>query len=177
MKDFKVKCVKSVSSCFSKGKIYKVIDGLLMGAPPAPDWKQFRTVEDLNNWFSSQFELVEDKPFTKDMLKTGMRVECKDGDVFIVLKDVETSCYGNQEIFFAGTNHYLPGTHFSEDLKKIEFILPGSDIVKVYDKPSDIFVLDVPAKGNLLWQRFEVPKMTHKELESLVGHEFEYVKE
>lgn len=94
----------------------------------------------------------------KENLKTGMRVETRNGDIYLVLKDIDTHFYGHQDIGFACDGDFLEGTKFNNDLT-----YDGNrdyDIVKVYQINSSpkSFLNTVTLnldKRFLIWEREE----------------------
>lgn len=53
-------CVRSMSCSFEKGKVYKVRDGKLVGYDWLPGSRRYKSLEEINNAFVSQFiELVK----------------------------------------------------------------------------------------------------------------------
>lgn len=185
MKDFKVRCVENISpynqKSYTVGKCYEVKDGCIVDDTGSTNrsWSDRNiypdsdgTIDSLNKWMDSckiKFELVSDKPqFTKDMLKTGMRVETRNGNLYIVMKDLAEGRFIGET---TGDSIYW----YNQDLTNSQF--SKFDIIKVYNIPFISEVFNFKKHGDLLWQRPEIPKMTHKEIESIVGHEFEYVKE
>ena len=115
-----------------------------------------------------------EKQFTKADLKTGQRVELRNGNIYIVLKDVETVWYEKQEILFACNNAFLVGSGFNDDLirkdKQEQY-----DIIRVYDKPNDYEILDISKKGDLIWERAEVKEMTVEEASEKLGYKVKIV--
>lgn len=113
-------------------------------------------------WFVStdmvKHNISRSKPFTMDMLKTGMRVETREGELYLVLKDCDTM-YGDGHIVFANfdQNGFLCEEDYNNDLLE-QSGMEEYDIVKVYaiDKEKIVFgtVLD-PNKKYLIWERSE----------------------
>lgn len=53
-------CIRSMSCSFEKGKVYKVRDGKLVGCDWLPGSRRYKSLEEINNAFASQFiELVK----------------------------------------------------------------------------------------------------------------------
>ena len=113
-------------------------------------------------WFVStdmvKHNFSTSKPFTMDMFKTGMRVETREGELYLVLKDCDTM-YGDGHIVFANfdQNGFLCEEDYDDDLLE-QSGMEEYDIVKVYaiDKEKIVFgtVLD-PNKKYLIWERSE----------------------
>lgn len=57
----------------------------------------------------------------KSELKTGMRVRTRSGDLWLVLKDCDTACYGHQDICFVKKGDFLTGDGYNQDLLRNEF--------------------------------------------------------
>lgn len=172
MSDFKVRCVESTSLIRCKpGDVFEFKNGRTV-------WNNgmqsgcYSNVEKLNSCnLDTVFELIpEPQQFTKDMLKTGMRVELRNGFKLVVMLDTEKG-----DIIANYEEVWMPLKDYSCDLScKPD---SGWSISKVFSMASEYSVTKAGYRGQLLWQRPEIPKMTHKELESIVGHEFKYVKE
>ncbi len=100
----------------------------------------------------------QQEDFTIDMLETGMRVETREGELYLVLKDCNT-VYGDSHIVFANFNQdgFLCEEDYTIDLFE-QSDMPEFDIMKVYaiDKKNVVFgtVLD-PNKKHLIWERLE----------------------
>lgn len=175
MKDFKVRCVNlnyCNSSCYDVNGVYEVKNGYLIdktGAKLGPG--NFITIDYVNKFSSSTFELVtEPQQFTKDMLKTGMWVECRNGEKAIVLLNTD-----NGDIVSGDT--WFPLRELNQNLMYHNKFSCHQDIVKVYQPLFNRGFYTFNEKSSkLLWQR-PVPKMTHEEIAEKLGHEFEYVKE
>jgi hypothetical protein len=166
MSDFKVRCIDDKGQGFDLDETYTVVDGVLK-TKTGMTARNLNTLEDVNRTFASKFELVpEPQQFTKDMLKTGMRVETRDGRLQIVIKDFDTEYYGHQDILFVGDGFFSIGSGFSNDLV-CEKLNPSNDIVKVYGCPSfHGEILDINKSGKLLWQRPEPKHYTISEAEA-----------
>lgn len=59
MWNFKIKCIKSCSSNFTEGKIYKVINGSIINNNRISSYNRFDSVEKINEHLASKFELYE----------------------------------------------------------------------------------------------------------------------
>lgn len=155
--DFKVRCVKAVTNCFTKGKIYEVIGGRFYDNHGAA-----YTYGGVG--YSSKFELVEDKQMTKDDLKVGYVVERRDGALKMVMPTSD------------GTVFYGDGTYHREDAFNSDMInIYGTykfDIVRVWGYTSDLSdTLIVTTKNRpLLWERKEEPiEITMQEIADWKG--------
>ena len=91
MKNFKIRCVdQDISDYFVTGDIYDVIDGIIMGknnTPYNPNNPLF-TVEEINKNCFPQFELVEEKSFTKANIKDGMILTYRNGNKRMIIDKV-----------------------------------------------------------------------------------------
>lgn len=97
--------------------------------------------------------------FTKNELETGMVVETKNGNRYMVLKgDIATSLYSQQELLFVGKNDFLAGYKFQDTLRRKKEVTNFCDIVKIYAPDVKDFVSTLQAcnESNLLWERKEV---------------------
>lgn len=66
----------------------------------------------------------------KSELKTGMRVETREGETYLVIKDIDSRRYGHQDVAFVNGS-FLEGTSFNEDLTHKRD--NDYDIVKVFN--------------------------------------------
>lgn len=111
----------------------------------------------------------------KSDLKTGMMIEYNNGDRAIVLHNVDTQHYGNQDLFFAGERGFMTGDSYGEDLICRDEYSSSFTIRKVYAAPSESNILDRSLWGRiLLWEREPEPiEMTLQEakqkLEEVTG--------
>ena len=91
MKNFKVRCInQDISNQFVTGDVYDVIDGVIMyknNTPYNPS-DPFFTVEEINRYCVPQFELVEEKSFTKADIKDGMILTYRNGNKRIIIDKV-----------------------------------------------------------------------------------------
>lgn len=109
-------------------------------------------------FFSNCYKLVKkkekdmNKTFTKDMLKTGMRVVDRNGATRIVMKGVDDS-----EGYLIGTL-WVDLKNYRDDL--IDDVgIAGIDIMEVYAAPDvKTSMLFIGEKGALLWKREEKTK-------------------
>lgn len=175
--NFKARCVKVKHwDKAIAGKTYDFIDGKFHGENGYISHCFYKDVDEWNYCnINCKFELVEEpKMFTKSDLRTGMRVKLRDGSMYIILKEVETMYYGIQEILFAGNDQFETSDKHNDDLTHQR--MSNYDIMAVYKEPAAGKLLDLTHHGKLIWQRTEPKKMTHKEIETALGFEFEYVK-
>lgn len=84
------------------------------------------------------------KRFTKSMLKSGDRVELRNGVMYVVIKDgrsstilYSTSCYNSGEL--------------TEDL--LSKSGTDSDVIKVYTVKNQAGMLDLESDCELIWER------------------------
>jgi hypothetical protein len=111
----------------------------------------------------------------KSDLKTGMRVKLQGGQVYIVVLDYETTNYGHQDIFFISKSGFMVGSNYDEDL-----VYRGDDsydIIEVYSRPLDAFLLDIKQRGELLWKRQPPKEMTLAEIEKMLGYPVKIIGE
>lgn len=170
MKDFKVRCVDlngRNDDTYTVGKVYEVKNGVLTADSDFVfSDVLFANVDELNRWSYSKFELVtEPQQFTKDMLKTGMWVETKNGYQFMVLLGTESG-----DIFVNFSSDWLSMVNYSKELKHK---LDGAwDVLRVYTRES-------PARSlanrpyTILWQRPEPRKINKAEAEKLLSEHLE----
>lgn len=121
--------------------------------------------------YLSNCELVDESKeneMTLDDLETGMRLITRDGSQFIVLKDVNSPCYKNVNMFIG-----IDGETYEEDRDYTQDLLCEDDteldIVKIYAQNKGDFicgnVLTCPVEEmDLIWERKENrPILTDKE--------------
>lgn len=177
IKDFKVRCVEARSKNSVNNKVYEVRDGVLY-LENNQKYNNFRNgllqskfenVEQINNQLHSKFELVEETEptFTKSDLRTGMRVETREHHRYVVLKDIETTFYGHQEILLAKQNEFLTGSDYKEDL--LDKNDATFDIIKVWEPNDESNLLDVSLIGKLLYSRAEPTYVTKEEAEAMLS--------
>lgn len=112
--------------------------------------------------YLSNCELVDESKeneMTLDDLETGMRLITRDGSQFIVLKDVNSPCYKNVNMFIG-----IDGETYEEDRDYTQDLLCEDDteldIVKIYAQNKGDFicgnVLTCPVEEmDLIWERKE----------------------
>ena len=96
----------------------------------------------------------EDKMFSNSDLRTGMRVEYRNGNTRIVLLDTDDGD------IFCGQGEHMTLRYYNDDL-----VCPSDhdfDIVRIYGKPINNEILDENEKGKLLWERKEEKTITVK---------------
>jgi hypothetical protein len=100
----------------------------------------------------------------KSDLKTGMAVEINGHGKYVVLKDVDTAYYGNQDMLFVGKNGFICGTDYNENLEEKRGI-KGFSITKVHSQASESNLLDIDAtERQIIWEREPAPiEMTLEE--------------
>lgn len=119
--------------------VYEVVDNVY------PSVKHGKVDIACVTMFARDFELVEEekKMFTKSDLKTGMRVVHRNGEVGIVVKDLDVI------IFKSGRNSLQ---NYTEDL--LNSVHHAYDISEVHLTSIGYF-LDLEVLGDLLWKREE----------------------
>ena len=141
MKNFKVRCIdQNISDYFVTGDIYEVIDGVIMSKnnnPYNPADPCF-TIEEINKNCVPQFELVEEKPFTKADIKNGMIVTYRNGCKRVVFNEVFYD-YIVDEIGFKSGNILK---EYNDDLIR-------------YDGFRGLDIMEVEYEGEVLWTRKE----------------------
>jgi len=180
MGNFKVRCVDHQGvnkKIYTLNESYEVKDGTLTTNTPYPIHRNFKSVEDINAFSGSRFELVEEpKMFSKSDLKTGMRVETRDGTVYVILLGTEND--GDVLV----NKSWMSLTDYDDNLIVTSSYYSNLDISKVYKQsylPVDLF--NTEKHGPLLWERIEPLKMTIREaqaeLSKIKGREVKIVKE
>lgn len=135
---------------------------------------EFVSVEEFNSQFNTKIEEIN--KFTKDMLKTGMVVETRDGIRYMVVLNR-----------FVRENRWSEIEFYNDDLTYGKF---GdgveSDIMKIYDIPKLTGFDDLNGatlnewyKSNLIWQREEAPEKSEAqlEIEKMKAEKAEYDKQ
>lgn len=86
----------------------------------------------------------------KDLLRTGMRITIRGGDIYIVFKgSLPTLRYGTQELIFINDNNFLTGTEYNNqlihvktqhdyDIIKVETVYYSSLNVMLSSKPLEV---------------------------------------
>lgn len=171
----KVRCISGKGNCFDKGIIYDVVDGSITDKHGDTWPEDFYSIRDLNLYFTSQFELVTEEPaqFTKDMLKTGMRVKYRNGEIRIILLGTD-----NDGDVLINNEHWYWLREFDNDLiytSSFSTFNPSSfDIIEVYEQPFvPTEILDPSKCGELIWKRKEPRKMTKAEAEKYISEHME----
>jgi len=175
---FKVRCTEFERSCsYTTGKEYEICGGYLIN-----DVGDKHSFEGVNEWNRVQwdqaickvakFELVEEKMFSKSDLKTGMRVETREGDLYVVYLGTESGDI-IQGTWWGFLNRYGSDLTVHRETRL--------DIVKVYSKDMNNNLSDVKKLGILLYERIKPLTMTvseaQAELSKIKGKEVLIVKE
>lgn len=115
-------------------------------------------------------------------LKTGQRVKLRNGDIYLVLKDVDTDYYGKNEIFFAGKQGFMSGSSYDGDLNYKKLPCSGCDVISVHnvfdncDNCGNGEILNLDILSAPIWKRGEIKKMTVAEIEKELGYKIMIVK-
>lgn len=99
-------------------------------------------------------------------LKSGMVIEVRSGDRYLVLRD-------NKKLTFMNANckSYIDSRNLGKDMLRLTY--NNLDIMRVFDKVS--ILNDVQNTTCLLWERKEVKKMTLAEIENELGYKVEVI--
>ena len=141
MKNFKVRCIdQNISDYFVTGDIYEVIDGVIMSKNNIPynPTDPFFTIEEINKNCVPQFELVEEKSFTKADIKNGMIVTYRNGCKRVAF---------NKE-FYAYTENGI-------SIKRGNILEEYNDDLIRYDELEGLDIMEVEYEGEVLWTRKE----------------------
>ena len=111
-------------------------------------------------------------------LKTGWRVQTRNGNMYVVLKDCETMNYGHQDVMFINLNTkgFQIGSNYDKNLHCID----GSDfdIMQIYETIVNGDMFNKHYMGGLVWKRTDEPKdMTLSEIEDALGYPVRIVEE
>jgi len=176
---FKVRCVevkKSNDTLHTKDKVYEIKNGKMIcdNGEELPKFRNLGSFEDLQRYSASKFELVEEKMFSKSDLKTGMRVERRDGIRLIVMISTE-----GDDCIVGDSGEWASLRNYSNGLASV--IGDKADIVRVYGAYNIPCLLNINISGKLLYERSEPIKMTineaQAELSKLKGKEVQIVRE
>jgi hypothetical protein len=107
----------------------------------------------------------------KHELQIGYIVQMRDDTLSMVVPRED------DVILIDENNESLQANNYDDKLKNLSAGI--YDIMKVYGYSSkNETILKFSTKDRkLLWEREEPQKMTHKEIEKILGHEFEYIEE
>lgn len=89
----------------------------------------------------------------KSDLKTGMWVKTRDGDEYMVLRDVETKIYGNQEFCLVRDNMFICGYNYNDNLKRKDSIEDKYDIVSVHGSGEVSNLTFTFQEDEIIWKR------------------------
>lgn len=167
--NFKVRCIANKGSkYFTVGGEYAVKEGVLYDSTGSSyGTERFGNVDEINAFmadspdFGQRFELVEEKPFTKDDLKVGYVTKNRRGE-FEMLMPTQNGI----AIVGAADNGYLDG--FEPDMT---FGLPEYDIMEVYGYvETGCNALEVSSKNRpLLWKRNKITELTAEEAYKIIA--------
>lgn len=118
------------------------------------------------------FSKMFDGKFTKDDLKTGMRVELRNGQQFLVLLDYETTSYGKGA--FVRDNGFMSIRTYDDNLIMRNDRDKQYDVMKVFKPSSDSSVLYFE-HAVLVWERTEPKELTLSEVSKLLGYDVKIV--
>ena len=118
-------------------------------------------------------------------LKTGMRIILRNGQEYIVLKNVVTpyKYEGEQDMYISIAGDWMSSSSYNDDLTCKEDDDYKYDIIKVYAQNNGDYISgSVLQKNeirnmNLIWERKEKRKMTVSEICKELGYDVEIVKE
>jgi predicted CoA-binding protein len=110
----------------------------------------------------------------KSDLKTGMRVQLRDGDTYLTLRDADTPL-GHEDMLLVNPSGWFNGSDYNDDLTgKYNKVF---DVVKVFEAPNAITnIINLSAPSKLLWQRTETKEMTVAEIEKELGYKIKIIK-
>ena len=149
--NFKVRCIERTGSkYFTTGKIYQVINGMLIDDTGEQySHGGFSSVKEINQSCISQFELVEgSKMFTKDDLKVNDWCVFRNGSVFRVASDSNGLCMVEKDSWAAMENFNLDLTH--------KELIHDLDVLRVYRPEKGVrhhLIQKYYSDGNLVFDR------------------------
>lgn len=101
----------------------------------------------------------------KSDLRTGMWVKTRNGDKWMVLRDVKTKKYGNQEFCLVEDGGFICGHNYNDNLKRNGSVDSGYDIISVHGS-SDINMSTLTfQEDKVIWKRQEKTELTISEIE------------
>ena len=112
----------------------------------------------------NRLKLIND--MRKEDLKTGMRVELRNGHEYVVMLDTNV-----EDCFSADHSHMLLSS-YGRSLKHND---SAWSVLKVYDCPTECNLMDVNTKGKRLWPR-QSEEMTMEEICKELGREVKVKK-
>lgn len=132
------------------GKIYTVED---CGA----DGCKYICLNGIRGWVFSD-RMLELASFRKSDLQSGMQVRTNEGDLYMVLENIDTKTisYGKQQFILANfRGGFLCGSDYNDELNHIDH--NRYDIVEVYDVPAPGAILKPLRYAAPIWKREEEP--------------------
>ncbi len=124
--DFKVRCIENQGKGFTVGKIYNVADGQITTDSGSKSDHSYTSVEKLNSFFSSQFELVPDRPRICEVL--GVEV----GEKFDFIDEGGTMQFKGYYVNENG-NIVTAGNHGMSSQPRLEALINGK--IKIIRTP------------------------------------------
>lgn len=173
----KVRCVESKNVCedfVRKGDILEFKNGLARRNDGSYTAHYESFEEFIHKNPVCKFELVTEE-FTKADLKTGMRVKTRNGEMWVVLKDVEAAMHGHQDLVLVGNRGFLVGKFYDAELKRTDCDDSNSDIMQVFKQPRITDILKTSEYGESIWKRHEPRKMTKAEAEKYISEQLDEV--
>ena len=162
MKNFKVRCIdQNISDYFVTGDIYEVIDGVIMSKNNTPynSTEPYFTIEEINRYCVPQFELVEEKSFTKADIKNGMVVTYRNGNKRVIF---------NKD-FYVYTENGI-------SIKSGNILEQYNDDLIRYDGFKRQDIMEVEYEGEVLWTRKEKEYYTLEEACKIAKKEGKRIK-
>lgn len=123
--------------------------------------------EPLNKKIIKWSDYMKRKNFTKADFESGMVVECRNGERYLVLKDK-----------LLNSAHWKCISDYTAEMKECAKGTRPYDIMKVYDTIGVTNLVNVFIDDSLIliWERQEVEEMTLEEVCKLLGKEIKIVK-
>lgn len=123
----------------------------------ADEWNKFMQTK----WGEEVLEM------TKDDLKTGMVVETRDGNKYMVIRgEFNTTNYGEQSLMFIRPDGFNHNDVYADDLIHTKY--KDFDVVKIYAPPMRGFKDTLNDERNLIWERKSTREVClEKEIEHL----------
>ena len=117
----------------------------------------------------------------KSDLETGMRVKTREGNIYLVVKDIKSEIYGRQDVAFVSEYGFMEGSGYNEDLKNNnDRDLDIIEVRSIFENDSETFLTSsilMLNRGYSIWKREERKKMTISQIEEALGYPVEIITE
>jgi len=108
-------------------------------------------------------------------LRTGIRVELRNGNRYVLLKDFYCEISGHVEFALVRNGGYMLSSAYNDDLTATSGNADW-DVVKVFNITNANNVLDVSQVGLTVWKREPIKEMTVEEIQQALGYKIKVVE-